>query len=166
MGVKPPSPSMSRREFVTIVTAFLGSIMGIVIGLPGIGYLISPALKSPSTTGNKISLGPRTSYPVGTPTSFSFTRSIVNGWEKTVNSYGVFVLRSSETELKVFSNICPHLACRVVWYDDKQEYICPCHDAHFDILGNVLSGPPPEPLFEYPHEIDPTDNIIIEIRET
>jgi menaquinol-cytochrome c reductase iron-sulfur subunit len=165
MGEKTPSPSMSRREFVTIVTAFLGSIMGIVIGLPGIAYLVSPALKTSGTSGNKISLGPRTNYPVGTPTSFSFTRSKINGWEKTVNSYGVFVYRSSETELKVFSNICPHLACRVVWYDDKKEYICPCHDAHFGIEGNVLSGPPPRPMFVFPHEIDSSDNIIIEITE-
>ncbi len=166
MGEKPPSPSMSRREFVTIVTAFLGSIMGVIIGLPLIGYLISPALQTTSSTGNKISLGPRTGYPVGTPTPFSFTRSIINGWEKTVNSYGVFVFRSSETELQVFSNICPHLACRVVWYDDTKEYVCPCHDAHFDASGNVLSGPPPRAMFVYPHEIDSSDNIIIQITET
>ena len=40
------SASMNRRQFVTLVTAVLGTIMGAVVGLPAIGYLVSPALKA------------------------------------------------------------------------------------------------------------------------
>jgi Rieske Fe-S protein len=76
-------------------------------------------------------------------------RSKVNGWEKTVNSYGVFVLRTADTEPLVLSNKCTHLGCHVNWDADKQEYICPCHDAQFGINGDVLGGPPPRPLERY-----------------
>ena len=31
---------------------------------------------------------------------FNFTRTKVNGWEKTVNSYGAYVVRYTETEHK------------------------------------------------------------------
>lgn len=142
------SDHLDRREFVKIVTAALGTIMGAIVGLPAIGYLISPALRVQKNE-DWISVGPLEKYPVGKPTLFSFTRSKVNGWEKTVNSYGVYVVRTSETEYTIFSNMCTHLSCRVNWKDESQEYICPCHDGHFGQDGSVTAGPPPKPLIKY-----------------
>jgi Rieske Fe-S protein len=44
------------------------------------------------------------------------------------------------------SAICTHAGC-VVRYDTiKGLMICPCHGGIFDISGNVLSGPPRDPL--------------------
>jgi len=147
------SHNVDRRDFVKIVVAFLGTIMGAVVGLPAIGYLISPATKVQQKEA-WIPLGPLENYPVGTPTLFNFTRTRVNGWEKTVNSFGAYVVRSSENDLKVYSNMCTHLSCRVSWEGEAQEYICPCHDAHFSFDGQVVSGPPPKPLDEYETRIE------------
>ena len=127
--------------------------MAAVIGLPIIGYLISPAVKVLKLE-DWISLGPLDNYPIGVPTFFSFTRTRVNGWEKTVNSYGVYVYRKDETQLKVFSDICTHLGCRVKWHADIRDYVSPCHDGHFDIEGNVTKGPPPRPLDQYEYKIE------------
>ena len=91
----PHSPHLSRSDFVKVVTAFLGSIMGLVVGIPAIGYLISPARKG-TAADDWIPLGPLENYPLGVPTLFNFTRTKVNGWERTVNSYGVFVIRKSD----------------------------------------------------------------------
>ena len=52
------------------------------------------------------------------------------------------------------SNACTHLSCRVTWNAEKQAYICPCHDAHFDIEGNVIAGPPPSPLKLYEAKVE------------
>ena len=153
MAEKVKSPKMGRREFTKIVTAFLGSIMGAVMGIPIIGYVIDPALKS-QETDEWISLGPLENYPIGIPTPFSFTLTKVNGWERTTISYGAYVLRNSEVELKVLSNRCTHLSCRVTWKEETQTYDCPCHDAKFDIVGEVIYGPPPHPLDEYPHQVE------------
>jgi Rieske Fe-S protein len=143
---------LNRRDFVKIVATFLGSIMGIVIGLPGIIYLISPALGD-NKLEDVAALGPLENYPIGIPTKFNFTRTRINGWEKTVKSYGVYVYRRNETQLIVFSDICTHLACIVKWHPDIQEYVSPCHDGHFSIEGNVTKGPPPRPLDQYEYEI-------------
>ena len=70
----------------------VGTIMGAMVGIPAIGYLISPATKIQKSEA-WIPLGPLEKIPVGVPTFFSFTRSKVNGWEKTVNSYGVYAWR-------------------------------------------------------------------------
>jgi len=131
----------------------LGSVMAAVVGLPGIAYLISPATRV-QKGDTWISLGTLENYPIGTPTSFNFTRSTVNGWDKTVLSYSVFVLRKDESQFKVFSNICTHLGCRVSWHPDIQEYVSPCHDGHFDIDGKVTKGPPPRPLDPYDTKVE------------
>ncbi len=148
-----PTHRLSRREFVKSVTLFLGTIMSAVVGLPVIGYLLAPALKVQESEA-WIALGKLADYPIGIPSLFTFTRTRANGWERTSNFYGVYVWRKSENDLVVFSNICTHLSCQVTWHDDSSEYICPCHDGHFDIEGNVTKGPPPRPLDRYEYKIE------------
>ncbi len=142
------SHHISRRDFIKLTTAAVGTVIGVAIGLPSIDYLIDPALKATKADA-WIPLGKFADFEIGKPTLATFTRSTANGWEKTVNSYGVFVLRKTETDTLVLSNKCTHLGCHVNWKDDRQEYICPCHDAQFDINGKVLGGPPPRPLDRY-----------------
>lgn len=139
---------LSRRDFIKGTAATIGGLIGAVIALPTIAYLLSPALRVEEDT-DSIDLGPLENYPVGTPTRFETVRTKVNGWERTATTYGLFVLRTSDTDVRVFSDICTHLGCRVSWHPDQQHYISPCHNGHFDIVGNVVSGPPPRPLDEY-----------------
>jgi Rieske Fe-S protein len=143
----PGSHEVSRRDFVTVITAAVGTLIGAVVGLPAIGYLLSPALKVEKSEA-RVALGPLENYPEGTPTLFNFTRSKVNGWEKAVNSYGVYVLRQGG-QAQVFSNICTHLSCRVTWQEEAQKYHCPCHDADFAKDGGIIRGPQPRPLDEF-----------------
>ncbi|HEY65579.1 MAG TPA: Rieske 2Fe-2S domain-containing protein [Caldilineae bacterium] len=150
---KKPRYRLSRREFVNSVLVFLGSLMGGVIGLPVIGYVISPALKR-QRSDEWVSLGPLESYPLDEPTPFTFTRTKVYGWERTTNSYVVYVLRRVGEQVIAMSNVCTHLGCRVKWREDLQQFACPCHDGFFDIEGNVISGPPPRPLDRYETKIE------------
>jgi menaquinol-cytochrome c reductase iron-sulfur subunit len=147
------SHDLSRRDFVRIVMTFLGTIMVAVIGLPSIAYLFSPSLKA-KESDVWIPAGKIDSYPVGVPTLFSFTRTTLNGWEKTVNSFGAYILKIDDTTTQAFSNICTHLSCRVNWAQDAALYICPCHDGRFSIEGKVVSGPPPKPLNQYETKIE------------
>ncbi len=147
------SNRISRRNFVALMSAALGSIMGVVMGIPIVGYLIDPALKTESGEA-WIPIGLLEDFPIGTPKSFSFTRSHVNGWEKTVNSYGGFVVRKSETQLLVLSSRCTHLSCSVNWEEARNEYVCPCHNAQFSMEGEVLGGPPPYPLDRYEANVE------------
>jgi menaquinol-cytochrome c reductase iron-sulfur subunit len=153
MKTKRKSNPVGRRDFVKVVTTFLGTIMGAALGLPAISYLISPA-RGDQNADEWVSLGPLENYQVELPARFNFTRSKVNGWEKNVYTYGVYVLRKSDEQVKVFSDICTHLGCRVTWHADIQEYVSPCHDGHFDIDGNVTKGPPPRPLDQYEVKIE------------
>jgi Rieske Fe-S protein len=149
----PSSPHMSRREFVAIVTAAAGTVMGAIIGIPAIGYLIAPALQKVSADV-WIAAGQLANYPVGVPTLFNFNRTKVNGWEKTVNSYGVFIIQHEDGSILALSNKCTHLSCRVNWKPEETAYVCPCHNAYFGIDGQIISGPQPRPLDSYETKIE------------
>lgn len=139
---------LNRRDFIKGTAAAIGALIGALIGIPSIVYLLSPSLRAEEDS-DSIALGPLENYPIGVPTRFDFTRTKVNGWERTSVNYGLYVVRKSENEFRVFSDICTHLGCRVSWHPDVQHYISPCHDGHFDIVGNNISGPPPRPLDEF-----------------
>jgi menaquinol-cytochrome c reductase iron-sulfur subunit len=152
-------PGLSRRDSIKGIAALVGSLIGITIGFPTIAYLLSPALRI-TEDNSIIGLGPLESYPIGIPTRFEFTQTKVNGWERTATSHGLYVIRTSEGEARVFSDICTHLGCRVTWHSDQQHYISPCHDGHFDAIGNVVSAPPPDPLDEYITKIE-NGNLVV-----
>jgi menaquinol-cytochrome c reductase iron-sulfur subunit len=139
------SNSINRRDFIKLTTAAVGTFIGAVVGLPAIAYLIDPALKTVKSDA-WIPLGKVETFELGKPTPVSFTRSKVNGWEKTVTSYGLYVIKKSDTDFLVLSSKCTHLGCNVSWKDDRQEFVCPCHDAQFGPDGSVRGGPPPRPL--------------------
>jgi len=150
----PDPHQVSRRDFIKGTAAVIGGLIGALIGIPSVAYLLSPAMKSDVETDAVIALGPMENYPIGVPTRFDFTQTKVNGWERTATNYGLYVVRKSEREVRVFSDVCTHLGCRVSWHADQEHYISPCHDGHFDILGKVISGPPPRPLDEFVTKIE------------
>lgn len=147
------SNRVSRRDFIKISVAAIGGMIGAVTAMSSIAYLLSPALQTKEETGT-MDLGPLADFPVGVPTRFETMITKVNGWERTGTLYGLFVYRKNENEVRVFSDMCTHLGCRVSWHADQGHYVSPCHDGHFDIVGNVVSGPPPRPLDEYGSRIE------------
>lgn len=156
------SKHISRRDFMKITTGTIGGLIATATGIPAVAYMVSPALRE-DQAGKPVTIGKLQDIPIGKPYPFSFTITKVNGWERTAASYGGFVVRRSEdpADLLVLSSRCTHLSCRVNWNDESQGFLCPCHDAMFDIDGKVVSGPPPEPLGHFDYEIDTEGNITI-----
>ncbi len=68
------------------------------------------------------------------------------------------VLRTPES-IKAFSLICTHLGCTIDWNPAQSEFYCPCHDGYYDQFGEVIAGPPPVPLEQFPVQV--TDDQII-----
>jgi menaquinol-cytochrome c reductase iron-sulfur subunit len=152
---------LNRRDFIKGAIAAIGGLIGALIGIPSVAYLLAPSLRA-EEDNDSIALGPLENYPIGIPTRFDFTRTKVNGWERTAINYGLYVVRKSGSEVRVFSDICTHLGCRITWHPDQEHYISPCHDGHFDIVGNVISGPPPRPLDEFTTRIE-DGNLLVQL---
>lgn len=54
---------------------------------------------------------------------------------------------------ETFSLVCSHKKCTVAYEADVDQFICPCHDGTYDHAGQVVSGPPEEPLTKFKTEI-------------
>lgn len=148
-----PGDRVNRRDFMKAMIGGIGGLIGAAIGIPAVDYLVSPALQKDEES-EWVNLGTLDRYPAGIPQLFQFTRTRINGWERTGVGYGVFVLREDGENVRVFSNICTHLGCHINWHPDIKHYVSPCHDGHFDIVGKNISGPPPRPLDEFVTKIE------------
>lgn len=49
---------------------------------------------------------------------------------------------------------CTHQGCTVAWKKDKNQFVCPCHDAKFADDGKVKGGPAQKPLKTYLAKIE------------
>ena len=58
-----------------------------------------------------------------------------------------------------FSDVCTHRGCSLAEGDLAGKVIsCPCHGGQYDVTsGEVLDGPPPEPLRTYSVTVDGED---------
>ena len=58
----------------------------------------------------------------------------------------IWVVRSAEDKLVGLSAVCTHMHCVLHWDEGQKLLRCPCHEASFDLNGNVLDGPAPRSL--------------------
>lgn len=155
--------AVNRRDFIKVTTGVVGGVIAAAIGVPTVAYLLDPAFKGGAKEA-WIPVGRVADMLVGKPYPFNFTRTQVNGWERTSTSHGGFVVLQSTnpSDLVVLNSRCTHLGCTINWKEDAQAFLCPCHDAKFSLDGKVLAGPPPRPLDQY-GEFRVTDAGVLEI---
>jgi len=73
--------------------------------------------------------------------------------EVNIGDRSLFLVHTNDG-YKVLSAICTHLGCKIKWEGHRDRFYCPCHQGIFSPSGDVVSGPPPEPLEEFKVEID------------
>lgn len=144
---------ISRRNFMAIATWAIGGFIGIALAIPGVAYIIGPALKR-QEEGNWIRLGSTSKVELGTPTLFKVNIQRQTGWILNEEEISVYVLTENGRDFVAMSNICTHLGCRVRWITDQEQFFCPCHNAVFNKDGSVGSGPPPRPLDRYQVKVE------------
>jgi Rieske Fe-S protein len=63
-------------------------------------------------------------------------------------------LKRTGTSVKALRLNCTHFGCEVPWYEEKQRYVCRCHDGVYDPEGRPIAGPPTRPLAAMPVRIE------------
>jgi len=69
-------------------------------------------------------------------------------------------LQRTEKGVVARSLLCSHFGCTVAWNEEKQAYLCPCHEGVYDATGAVVSGPPPQGLASVPVVVSGSDLIV------
>lgn len=124
--------TFARRDMLDLALLSTGALVAAALLGPLALYLGAPA--GVRTQRGDVALG-----AANIPVNGARTR-LIHGEE-------YLVVRRDEKQFVALSATCPHSrVCLVEWDEKRQQVVCPCHRGVFDIYGNVVSGPPPEPL--------------------
>jgi nitrite reductase/ring-hydroxylating ferredoxin subunit len=138
-----PSALTSRRQFIQLGAAALGAAW--------VGTVVQSQLFPQGSTGE------------ANPVRFPLSELPVGGVKyATYGDVPLIIMRTSES-IKAFSLVCTHLGCTVNWNQGDQQFYCPCHDGYFDQFGEVIAGPPPVPLEQYPVAVEEGTIIVGEL---
>jgi menaquinol-cytochrome c reductase iron-sulfur subunit len=158
---RPETRRLSRRQFGILGTQVAGAIVALALGVPIIGFLISPLFRRQTYVERMV--GDISNVPESEPTKFEVAFP-QNAWPVPEVKQAVYVVKVNG-QTRVLSNVCSHMQCPVRWESTLRQFLCPCHGGLYDITGLNVGGPPPKPLPEYVHRIDGT-TLYIENRFT
>lgn len=138
--------SLPRRKFLANGIKAVAALFGLGIGIPLVGFSISPVLKKDKH--DWIEIADFSELKDGEPTGVSYSYARKDGWNTSEMRKTAFVVKQADGNVLVLSNRCTHLGCGVIWDSATRQFKCPCHGGGFDEQGKVLEGPPPKPLVQ------------------
>jgi menaquinol-cytochrome c reductase iron-sulfur subunit len=142
---------LARRRFLERVSIGLGALGGVVLTIPGIGFVLAPLFRKPPELWRGV--GKLDAFKVGETVSVSFLDSSPLPWAGVTARTAAWLRRERAEEFVAFAVNCSHLGCPVRWLPDANLFMCPCHGGVYYQDGRVAAGPPPRPLTRYPVRI-------------
>lgn len=147
--VPPPCSGSDddRRSLFTWLSVGLSAFIGMVITLPGIGFVLAPVFRQPPRKWR--SVGKVADFPLNKTMLVNYEDPSPEIWAGVTAKTGSWVRRIGEKQFITFSINCRHLGCPVRWEEDANLFMCPCHGGVYYPDGEVAAGPPPQPLDRY-----------------
>ncbi len=133
----PDSEEPTRRRFVNWLLGTSVGALAVAVLYP-VARFLSPPERAEAAT-NQVEAG-----PINDPAF------VDNGYK--IVSFGadpVIVIRVGPEEFRAFGATCTHLSCIVEYRKSKELIWCNCHNGSFNLKGQVVGGPPPNPLPQY-----------------
>jgi menaquinol-cytochrome c reductase iron-sulfur subunit len=142
----------TRRGFLQWGTGILTFLCGLAVGIPLVGSFVGPAFRTMKSNWIKVSeVG---TLPSGLPISLKAADIQVDAYVRESAIRHLWAIKTSDTEVTVFSPICPHLGCHYNWNPASGHFECPCHGSVYAPDGTVLGGPAPRRLDTLPSKIE------------
>jgi menaquinol-cytochrome c reductase iron-sulfur subunit len=150
MAVEREREGISRRKLFIMGNFALAGVLGTLVAVPLVGYIVGAiGLKQPIV---RVRIGPLSAFPLGMPTPARFTVPESGSGVSTQRPVTAYVVRTGSA-LFVFYNACTHMGCPVRWDAVDQLFLCPCHGGEYDMVGQVVHGPPPYALRQFRYEV-------------
>jgi menaquinol-cytochrome c reductase iron-sulfur subunit len=171
VGITNPAdrpPGIPRRGFLGLATVAVGSLIGLVLAVPGAAYVLSP-LRKRGREGGFETLARLSQLEVGVPRSFAIIEERQDAWVKYPREPvgSVWLIRQpkgSGTEVLALSSECPHLGCAVNLTADGKSFLCPCHTSAFNLEGKPQNPVPPRPMDRLDVEITKGDDPEVRVK--
>ncbi len=134
----------NRRAFLQKTLVLLGMTTFASFLYPLLKYFSPPSEQA----GTKQLVISKAEIPVG------------NAKEVVFNNTPAVIINRPDKGYVALSRVCTHLGCLVDYQKDQKRLLCPCHGGTYDLSGNVVAGPPPKPLQQFPVKVA-GDSLII-----
>ncbi|MBI2825445.1 MAG: Rieske (2Fe-2S) protein [Planctomycetia bacterium] len=145
-GAAAESPP-NRRSALGWLSVALGALATTAAGVPVVGYLLSPILRTPGDRW--VDLGPVEEYPEKQTRLVDFVDPLHRPWDGQSERLAAYVRHDEGEKFQVFMVNCTHLGCPVSWFPQSGLFLCPCHGGVYYQDGQRASGPPPRGLYSY-----------------
>jgi menaquinol-cytochrome c reductase iron-sulfur subunit len=150
----PADDLVGRRGFLRWISAAAATVSAVVVGVPVVRALASPAFAAPPADKWVKVADDIAVLDVGVPVRLDFVQTADDAWVSSRSLTSVWVYTEDGEKFKAYNGHCTHLGCGFALSPDKKTFLCPCHRGAFDVkTGAVLAGPPPRPLDELEVEI-------------
>ncbi len=151
------APEPSRRSLFRIGSAVLGTLIALVLAIPGAAYVLNPLLPRKKGKGDPKSPGEDAfqTLPVtlndlteGVPKEFPIIVKRQDAWvtyppEPVGTVWLVKQAEGAKTPVLAFTSECPHLGCAIALAADGRGFFCPCHTSAFAMNGDRMNNVPP-----------------------
>jgi Rieske Fe-S protein len=149
----------NRRQFfvrcIRTIQGAMGATLAFVVGRA----VVAPAAARRETLW--LHAGSLKSLSEATPTPVTLRIARPDGASEVVDRRVVFLVRSA-TQVRAFDSTCTHLGCRTRYNVDTNQIECPCHGGVYDTTGQVVAGPPPQPLTTLQTRVN-GDQVLVEV---
>ncbi len=140
---------MNRRTVLQWLSFAIGSACAAIVAVPGLFYIIDPLRRRNASKGVSQRIARLEDLTSGVPKRFAVSGRRRDAWtlyDRETLGRVWLVRRSGETtppaqcQVDAFTAVCPHLGCAVELDASQKQFICPCHQAAFNLSGDALSS--------------------------
>lgn len=158
------SPGTTRRGFYAAAIYGLWAIITVALGLPALMYLlVPPRLRRQN---DWVDAGDISQLEPGNPVEMTFRRNRVDGWKLISEKSTAWVVKLSKDQVVAYAPQCTHLGCAYHWDQEKDQFVCPCHNSLFSLEGKVLDGPAPRPLDRFQTRLQANELMLGPLRQS
>lgn len=147
----PKVSDPKRRSLLKAAVIGVNAMLASAMGIPVFGYVLGPLFRARERQW--VEAGKIEEFGQGVPQSKRLKFASRDGFRELEKSRNVWVTLQNG-DLTVFSSVCTHLGCNVLWKTAEGRFVCPCHGGQFSPEGKVLAGPPPRPLDRLPSKVE------------
>jgi menaquinol-cytochrome c reductase iron-sulfur subunit len=134
----------SKRTFLKAAFFAINGALAALMGIPILGYVFGSIFRARGLQWVEAGALDDFKKPAPQRKRLKYVSSGFRPIEETLNAW----IYTEGDEVTAYSSECPHVGCNVVWKEREGDgiFFCPCHGGEFARTGEVMAGPPPEPL--------------------
>lgn len=144
--------TLNRRQLMEAGFWTCSGVAGLAIAGVSVRFLTGNALEA--TQGQWAKVDEIANLPSGQMHRVTYRLRTKDAWRTSERKGALYAYSADGVEFTVLDATCTHLGCIVHWRAEQERFSCPCHEGYFSRDGNVISGPPPEPLAKVQTKIE------------